>query len=211
MINKLLRGGRMGEEVELLIETYVTDTQCNHICTEGTVWWTDDIYVAVLRKWMRYLRDTSDRLGRWIPCNNCVFIVQVTNYFSPPLAQNSQMFSSCQSINSLTSELDSSYLGSHGGVSANSQRRQAYIPYRDSILTWLLKDSLGGNSKTIMIASMFKVCFYYLFYWKIPHRMLRNQCIISNVKWMCEMCRVILSKFTQEVRLVLFSWSVCKS
>lgn len=25
-----------------------------------------------------------------------------------------------------------------------------YIPYRDSIITWLLKDSLGGNSKTIM-------------------------------------------------------------
>lgn len=28
-----------------------------------------------------------------------------------------------------------------------------FVPYRDSVLTWLLKDSLGGNSKTIMIAS----------------------------------------------------------
>jgi hypothetical protein len=32
------------------------------------------------------------------------------------------------------------------------QQRDAVVPYRDSILTWLLKDSLGGNSKTAMIA-----------------------------------------------------------
>lgn len=30
--------------------------------------------------------------------------------------------------------------------------KDAVVPYRDSILTWLLKDSLGGNSKTAMIA-----------------------------------------------------------
>lgn len=30
--------------------------------------------------------------------------------------------------------------------------RDTVVPYRDSILTWLLKDSLGGNSKTAMIA-----------------------------------------------------------
>ncbi|KAJ6625439.1 hypothetical protein lerEdw1_014785 [Lerista edwardsae] len=70
------------------------------------------------------------------------------------LAQNSQMFSSCQSINSIASEVDSSHTDSHYGASVNSHRRQAYIPYRDSVLTWLLKDSLGGNSKTIMIATI---------------------------------------------------------
>lgn len=32
------------------------------------------------------------------------------------------------------------------------QRPKEVVPYRDSILTWLLKDSLGGNSKTAMIA-----------------------------------------------------------
>ncbi|XP_048340096.1 stAR-related lipid transfer protein 9 isoform X2 [Sphaerodactylus townsendi] len=67
------------------------------------------------------------------------------------LAQNSQMISSCQSISSIASDVDSAHTGSPCGA---GQRRQAYIPYRDSILTWLLKDSLGGNSKTIMIATI---------------------------------------------------------
>ncbi|XP_040413292.1 stAR-related lipid transfer protein 9 isoform X2 [Cygnus olor] len=70
------------------------------------------------------------------------------------LAQNSQMFSSCQSINTLTSEGESNHLDSPSTGSVSGTRRPAYIPYRDSILTWLLKDSLGGNSKTIMIATI---------------------------------------------------------
>ncbi|KAJ3210098.1 kinesin-like protein Klp8 [Dinochytrium kinnereticum] len=31
---------------------------------------------------------------------------------------------------------------------------EPFIPYRDSVLTWLLKDCLGGNSKTIMLAAV---------------------------------------------------------
>nr|CAH7717501.1 unnamed protein product [Callosobruchus chinensis] len=29
-----------------------------------------------------------------------------------------------------------------------------FVPYRDSVLTWLLKDNLGGNSKTVMVATI---------------------------------------------------------
>lgn len=36
----------------------------------------------------------------------------------------------------------------------NSQGKSRHIPYRDSKLTFLLKDSLGGNSKTYMIAAV---------------------------------------------------------
>uniref|UniRef100_A0A3Q3MND4 Kinesin family member 16Bb n=2 Tax=Mastacembelus armatus TaxID=205130 RepID=A0A3Q3MND4_9TELE len=39
-----------------------------------------------------------------------------------------------------------------GGQSA--KKKQIFIPYRDSVLTWLLKDSLGGNSVTTMIATI---------------------------------------------------------
>lgn len=37
----------------------------------------------------------------------------------------------------------------------NKKTRKAdFIPYRDSVLTWLLRENLGGNSKTAMIAAI---------------------------------------------------------
>ena len=32
--------------------------------------------------------------------------------------------------------------------------RDTFIPYRDSTLTWLLKENLGGNSRTVMVATV---------------------------------------------------------
>uniref|UniRef100_A0A2K6B9V8 Kinesin family member 1C n=1 Tax=Macaca nemestrina TaxID=9545 RepID=A0A2K6B9V8_MACNE len=34
----------------------------------------------------------------------------------------------------------------------SKKRKSDFIPYRDSVLTWLLKENLGGNSRTAMIA-----------------------------------------------------------
>ena len=45
--------------------------------------------------------------------------------------------------------------GSPYGSPQKRAQRKFFIPYRDSVLTWLLKDSLGGNAKTIMIASKY--------------------------------------------------------
>ncbi|XP_061173499.1 kinesin-like protein KIF16B [Saccostrea echinata] len=39
-------------------------------------------------------------------------------------------------------------------ISTHKHEKKTFIPYRDSVLTWLLKDSLGGNSRTIMIATI---------------------------------------------------------
>ncbi|XP_047495508.1 kinesin-like protein unc-104 isoform X17 [Penaeus chinensis] len=36
----------------------------------------------------------------------------------------------------------------------NKKRKAEFIPYRDSVLTWLLRENLGGNSKTAMVAAI---------------------------------------------------------
>ncbi|XP_074532189.1 uncharacterized protein kif16bb [Halichoeres trimaculatus] len=43
---------------------------------------------------------------------------------------------------------------SGGGEPSKKKKKQIFIPYRGSVLTWLLKDSLGGNSVTTMIATV---------------------------------------------------------
>lgn len=43
---------------------------------------------------------------------------------------------------------------SEQGGNRASPKVPPYVPYRDSQLTWLLSDSLGGNAKTIMIATI---------------------------------------------------------
>ncbi|KAG0154633.1 hypothetical protein PDIDSM_201 [Penicillium digitatum] len=43
---------------------------------------------------------------------------------------------------------------SAGKTAAGKKKNASMVPYRDSILTWLLKDSLGGNSMTSMIAAI---------------------------------------------------------
>ncbi|KAI8477691.1 stAR- lipid transfer, partial [Branchiostoma belcheri] len=65
---------------------------------------------------------------------------------SPWTSENSLLSASTESFGSIGDDLGSS-LGKAG-------KKMAFIPYRDSVLTWLLKDSLGGNAKTIMIAAI---------------------------------------------------------
>lgn len=35
-----------------------------------------------------------------------------------------------------------------------SKQKKVFVPYRDSVLTWILKESLGGNAKTGMLATV---------------------------------------------------------
>ena len=57
-------------------------------------------------------------------------------------------------LSPLTSRVDSGAinksLSALGRVIMDLSENKKFIPYRDSVLTWLLRESLGGNAKTVM-------------------------------------------------------------
>lgn len=52
-------------------------------------------------------------------------------------------------------------LGNCINILSDKNKIGSFVPYRDSKLTRLLKDSLGGNTKTCMIACISPSYFYY--------------------------------------------------
>lgn len=69
------------------------------------------------------------------------------------LKEGAHINKSLVTLGSVISALAELSSNNNNNNSQNS-RKNVFIPYRDSVLTWLLKDSLGGNSKTIMIAGI---------------------------------------------------------
>jgi hypothetical protein len=63
------------------------------------------------------------------------------------LREGSNINKSLTTLGRVIAALADTKQGRHG-----MRKSKDVVPYRDSILTWLLKDSLGGNSKTAMIA-----------------------------------------------------------
>ena len=51
--------------------------------------------------------------------------------------------------------------GRGGREGKGKQKVDAFVPYRNSVLTWLLKESFGGNAKTIMLATVRPSSSYY--------------------------------------------------
>uniref|UniRef100_A0AAG5DCD4 Kinesin motor domain-containing protein n=1 Tax=Anopheles atroparvus TaxID=41427 RepID=A0AAG5DCD4_ANOAO len=67
------------------------------------------------------------------------------------LKEGSNINKSLTTLGLVISKLADSTGGAGGGGGKNKDK---FVPYRDSVLTWLLKDNLGGNSKTVMLATL---------------------------------------------------------
>ncbi|XP_058986852.1 kinesin-like protein KIF13A isoform X3 [Musca domestica] len=63
------------------------------------------------------------------------------------LKEGSNINKSLTTLGLVISKLADQSNGKKGG-------NDKFVPYRDSVLTWLLKDNLGGNSKTVMVATI---------------------------------------------------------
>lgn len=59
-----------------------------------------------------------------------------------------------KSLTTLGKVISSLAAASSSDGKRGKKKGDEFVPYRDSVLTWLLKDSLGGNSKTAMIAAI---------------------------------------------------------
>lgn len=50
--------------------------------------------------------------------------------------------------------LSDCFINPQSAMRGKKSKKENFIPYRDSVLTWLLRENLGGNSKTAMIAAI---------------------------------------------------------
>ncbi|KAJ8309149.1 hypothetical protein KUTeg_014023 [Tegillarca granosa] len=133
------------------------------------------------------------------------------------LAEKSLLSLSTDNLGSSQSFQSSSGNEERPSPSNSPKRRVPYIPYRDSVLTWLLKDSLGGNSKTIMIATVSPASQYYnetistLRYAQRAKRIVNkpminedpNVALIRELRREIEKLRSLLASAAQSVDIIL--------
>jgi len=66
---------------------------------------------------------------------------------------NKSLATLCDVVKALSAQDKAQYQRNAGRGNA-SAASMSHVPYRNSVLTWLLKESLGGNARTTMLAAV---------------------------------------------------------
>ena len=85
-------------------------------------------------------------------------------------------------------------------ISALVDGKQQHIPYRDSKLTRLLQDSLGGNTKTVMIAAVSPADYNYLETLSTLRYAARAKAITNKPKVNEDPKDALLKQYEQEIQ-----------
>jgi kinesin family protein 3/17 len=85
-------------------------------------------------------------------------------------------------------------------ISALVDGKTHHIPYRDSKLTRLLQDSLGGNTKTIMIAAVSPANYNYEESLSTLRYASRAKCIQNKPKINEDPKDALLREYTEEIK-----------
>ena len=91
-------------------------------------------------------------------------------------------------------------------ISALASGKSKFVPYRDSVLTWLLKDSLGGNSKTAMIATISPAADNYEETLSTLRYADRAKKIVNKGQWIDTFFRIQICIYRVAHKKVLFSF-----
>lgn len=83
----------------------------------------------------------------------------------------------------------------------------SFVPFRDSYLTWLLKDSLGGNSKTVMVATLSPSHINYDETLGTLQYAYRTKQIVNRVTVNASKNELLITKLREELKTLEQKWT----
>jgi hypothetical protein len=82
------------------------------------------------------------------------------------------------------------------------QHKPSFVPFRESVLTWLLRDALGGNSKTVMLAAISPSNINYDETLNTLHYASRTKQIVNKVNINAEKTDALMVKLKQDLQVL---------
>ena len=95
-------------------------------------------------------------------------------------------------------------------ISILARNKKEFVPFRDSPLTWMLKDNLSGNSKTVMMATLSPSHIHYEETLSTLQYAYRTKQIVNHVSVNTVRDKMIISKLAKEIQTLNEKWTSVK-